>query len=381
MTGVETVVLQGAHPAAPGAGVRARLAVSTWRGQPDGGVQAAYERAGTPAFRCSPLLRVVGDRGHRRVVVGQVRLWQAATHLLQLDVALQGVWSEQVDGTWQETYAGEVTAEDLRPALATPCHVVPPVGPSVDEQHAVVAVVAKAVAEGSRDAVAALRQLRYELEERLTALVRPEQASRDSDVLADLLELGIIVGRARDQAREAAREGLWCWFGDADAYQRHRRAVDPTLLTEAEPATVATRSWMRAHDAGVRQCTAAERLLHEEAEVLARVLAGASTVVVAREAEAQQRFNAGVTLAGLGLGLPALVLTLYGAERLVPVQGRRQLLALLPVVVAAGVTAFIAGRRLARGDGGRWQRHPWPSVLAVVVLMTFLLGAALLAPS
>lgn len=139
-----------------------------------------------------------------------------------------------------------------------------------------------------------------------------------------LFELSIVTNRARDEARAAAREGFWLWLTDIEAYQRHRSTLDPTLLNGHQPADLDTRPWMRTHDAGVRHCLAMDQQLSDEAALIAGMLDAASTVAVARESESQETLNALMAVAALGLGIPALVLAYYGADRLLPLNDWRR---------------------------------------------------------
>lgn len=325
---MQTRILSGTDGAC---GVDADLRVGKQGGLNDG--SEAEAAADVPAFRAVPLLRVVGEPGARTVVVGQARV--AVGRSVSVKVAVQASWRE--DGGWAPVPLAEVPADALLSALQSPGHAVPAPGRTYGSRQRAAAVVAKALAEGSRNAVADLRAVRYGLEQRLAEDLRTK--SRRTGLLSQIVEIALAVNRARDQAREAAREGLWLWLTDDEAYQQHRKAMDPTLVTTRGAADAATRPWMPMHDAGVRQCTGMEALLGEEARLLYDLLGGASTVEASREADAQETLNQLLTAAGVGLGLPALLLTLYGVEGLTPVQGFRGFLA---VVFIAAVTLVAA---------------------------------------
>jgi hypothetical protein len=194
-----------------------------------------------------------------------------------------------------------------------------------------------------------------------------------------LFELSIVTNRARDEARAAAREGFWLWLTDIEAYQRHRSTLDPTLLNGHQPADLDTRPWMRTHDAGVRHCLAMDQQLSDEAALIAGMLDAASTVAVARESESQETLNALMAVAALGLGIPALVLAYYGADRLMPLNDWRRAVAMLPIVLAAVGAGFLAQHRLPAQQANRRQKM-WV-VLSVLSLIDLLALAGILAPA
>src|SRR5438094_7258762 len=70
--------------------------------------------------------------------------------------------------------------------------------------------------------------------------------------------------------------------------------------------------------AAVRQCEVMDTQLDEEASRLHALLTSMSTFAVAQDGEGQQRFNLVAAVAAAGLGLPALILTLYGAQTYLP---------------------------------------------------------------
>ena len=330
------------------------------------------------SLRVVPLLRVPrdgADGADGAIVVGQV-------HLRLKDGGLTA--RAYVTGAWVRSGADwQPMPDDGRPGLASAMAAAGfplPAGGAAEapgDPTAVVAVLAKTVAEESRGAVADLRDLRYRAESSLAEQLRPDHRDTVLPTLATLLELGVICGRAADEARETVREGLWAWLTDPDAYQAYRASQDSTLLTGHAPADHATRPWMRAHDAAVRQCRAMEEQLGAETGVIAGLLDAAATVASARESESQQLFNTLVGVAALGLGLPALVLSLYGADRLVPLTSLRQALALLPIALAAAVAGVVAVRRLPTG---RTHTHVLGTTLVVLALMLLLVVAGVLAP-
>ncbi len=351
---------------APSARVSVRLepVAAEWSGRvpPDG------------AFRAVPLLLVLGDPADL-VVVGRVHVRQDGPDVT-VDAVIDGVWVT-VDGGWEPAGPAEPRDVDVRIQRALrEVRVDAPAEVLADPQGAV-ARFAKSLAEGSRGAVARLRALRYAVESGLADQLRPGRRDSVLPALATLLELGVMSGRAADQAREAVREGLWVWLTDPEAYHSYRVTQDPTILSGHAPADHATRPWMRTHDATVRQCRAMEEQLTAEADVISSLLDAAATVASARESESQQLFNTLVGVAAVGLGLPALVLSLYGADQLVPLTSLRQVLALLPIALAAGLAGVVAVRQLPAGST---RKHVAGTVLVVLALLLFLVFAGVVAP-
>lgn len=84
---------------------------------------------------------------------------------------------------------------------------------------------------------------------------------------------------------------------------RRRAEADPTFAE---------------YDAAIRQCGALDQELSEEAEVLRGVLAAGSAIAVTRDAQAGEKFTVLAAVSAVALGLPALVLALYGASDYLP---------------------------------------------------------------
>lgn len=345
------------------------LTVVETNGPGRNGEEDAFQRLGA-AFRVAPLLRVLGTAPQRLIVVGQLRLSVSATQS-SLEAGVEGVWSEE--HAWQVKDQPDLIGS-LAPSLMTTDYLVT----AMDEQ-SMVTTMAKAATEASRDAVADLREIRYEVESCLASHLRRDGEGSVLPILSTFLELSIVTNRARDQARAVAREGFWLWLTDDEAYQRHRTMLDPTLLNGHQPADLHTRSWMRTHDAGVRQCLAMDRQLSEEAALIAGMLDAASTVAAARESEGQETFNALTAVAALGLGIPALVLAYYGADRLLPLNDWRRVEAMLPIALAAVAAGVLAQFRLPARHVNRRQKMG--VVLSVVLLLALLAWAGLLAPT
>ena len=118
--------------------------------------------------------------------------------------------------------------------------------------------------------------------------------------------------------------------------------------------------------------------LDAESESIRSLIAAASSISSAKDADAQSRFNVLAAIASVGIGLPALVLSLYGADILLPMNTGPRQLAFAPVALALLIAALIAmwqGVRLKRGK--IWTAG---AVGIVLVLLALLLAAGLLAP-
>lgn len=199
--------------------------------------------------------------------------------------------------------------------------------------------IAKAVAEGSRNTVAGLRDLRYEMERQVADLLAQRRNAALRMVMAQLVELALAFSRARDHARETLREGRF------------------NALT-------------------MRHCEAMDVELGDEVTRLQSLLSSVSTFAVAQEGEAQQRFNMLAAAAAAGLGLPALILSLYGADDYLPFTWDKAWRALLPIAVALSVAAGVI---LHRMPGSR-VRHYLMAAALVMSLLVMLGFAGFLAP-
>jgi hypothetical protein len=238
-----------------------------------------------------------------------------------------------------------------------------------------VTALAKALAERSRNAVTRLRSLRYALERLLGGEIRGSTKDVEG-LLADVLELSTAAGRARDEARAAVREGLWTWRTDDAAYHAQRRLMDPTLLDRDPDGAGRARPWFPTFDAAVRQCSQMQGQLGEEAQTLQGMLTAASTIAVTRDARSQESLTLIAAVGGILLGVPGLVLALYGASSVLPLSGRNSIF-LVPLGGAAALAAVIAA--LLPGRGRRsWVLRVGLTLLAVVVITLLLLYAGLL---
>ncbi len=243
----------------------------------------------------------------------------------------------------------------------------------------VAAQLVKELAEDSRNALSELREVRYELERQLAESSAESTALEEhTSVVSSLLQLNIICGRAADQAREVVREGMWVHVTDSEAYHSYRRLQDPTIINQYSPATSETRPWMRLHDAAMRQCTEMRKQLDAESASIRTLLTSASSISSSREADAQTRFNTLVAVFSLGLGVPALVLALYGADMIVPLNTVPRQIAFLPVALGLIVAAVIAAIKAPRGRG----RMVWMfGALSILLVLVLLFIAGIMAPT
>ena len=288
---------------------------------PDLGVQVTVAVVDDlDSLDCVPFVRVTNG-GVRRILVGQ-----ACTDGTRIDVSVRAAWSEH--GGWhREQWDGDDVAELLK----HPAHPVPENDKS--------GVIAKAVTEGSRNAVAELRGLRYEMERQVADLLAQRRNTALRMVMARLLELSIAFSRARDHARVALRE-----------------VKIPGV---------------------VRHCQVMDVELGDELTRLQSLLSSVSTFAVAQEGEAQQRFNMLAAAAAAGLGLPALILSLYGADVYLPFTWDKAWRALAPI---AGVLMLAAGIILTRIPGRTTARQYLMALGLIAGLIGVLLVAGFLAP-
>lgn len=340
--------------------------------------------AGPSLLRVVPLLRVSGPKGKRAVLVGHSRLVVQDRERVALESFVNDVWVEGADeGAFIHLDLNEATGnEAVQEATGRFVDSLPawPGEARGDDRQMLIAAQAKALAELSRNSVAEVREIRYDLEHRLARFSsRDHPTSSNTPIVASLLELNIICGRAADQAREAVREGLWLHLSDSEAYHSYRRLQDPSIINEAAVATFSTRPWMRLHDAAVRQCLEMRKQLDAESNSARNLMAAAASVSSSREADAQSSFNTLAAVASLGLGIPALVLALYGADRLLPLNTEPRQMAFIPVAAGLFFAAVIAIWRAPKGRSSRvWI---FAAVGIILILLSLLIAAGLLAPS
>lgn len=318
----------------------------------------AWRRSGAEALLAVPLVRLVGEPGDRRIVVGTTRVSVTAAGETAVTFLVQSVWRESAG--WRQD-GGSAPAEALVGSLAEPAHVVDG-GPKTST-----VIAAKALAEASRNEVTALRGLRYGVERQVADLLAQRKPTELRSLLAQIIELSLALSRARDHARAAVRDGLWITLWDNDTYRANR----------GDPVT-ATSPWADTHRAALRHCEAMDVELAEEVARLQALLSSMSTFAVAQDGEAQQRFNMVAAAAAAGLGLPALILSLYGADAFLPFSFDRAWRALLPITLTALVAVVLVVRRM---PGRRSARHYVVAVGLVAALVCVLLVAGLLAPA
>jgi hypothetical protein len=356
-------------------------------------VPAAEAEPATPvplprgaAFRTAPLLAILDTGAGRLMVIGQCQVTVAPHRAPVLRVLAQGLWLASgsieaprgrrrrrgrgtgwlrtTDQGWRMIPEFDRLPGLLVPWLADNPHEIPA------DAEGSATVIAKAIAESSRNEVYTIRAVRYELERVIGANLRRARTQELESVLADVVELTVAVSRARDEATEAGRGGLSSWRSDLAAYHAQRRLQDPTLPRRPGARRARRRSWFAILDAGVRQCAAMDRLLTEEAALLHQLLDAAASVSVARDAQAQETFTLVATVGGVLIGVPALIIALYGATPVLPIS-TSNLVVLVPVaaagLVAALLAAFLPGRERV-GKIGRFSATLIATAATVILL-------------
>ncbi|RKT53895.1 hypothetical protein [Saccharothrix australiensis] len=355
-------LLLAGTPPRPDHGFRATVTTGVEH-QPD---RDSFDSLGVVALLAAPYLRVLGARGDRRVVVGTVEVAVGADGDATVTLIVQAGWRER--GGWHQEDERH-GADALIGSLAGPAHRV------TGDARSVAVTAAKAFAEASRAELARLRGIRYGLERQIADLLAQRRSAALRPLLAEIIELSIATGRARDHARDAVRNGLWIWLWDTDTYHRNRdRAGDH----RTDPPDAHRTGLRDTHRAALRHCEAMETELAEEAARLHTLLTSMSTFAVAQDGEAQQRFNMVAAGAAAGLGLPALILSFYGADSFLPLDSfDRAWRALAPIAVTALVAVTLALRRM---PGRATARHYVFAVGLVVTLIGVLFVAGALAP-
>ncbi|SMQ71142.1 hypothetical protein SAMN06295943_2150 [Agreia sp. VKM Ac-1783] len=343
-------------------------------------MDASGSAAGVSVVRVAPLLAVFGAEGNRTIIIGRTLVVVDAQNTISLEASVAAAWKEE-DGTRGSFDVVDLSRDDkLSNASALISSIMPfrkPLAEASSED--VAAGIAKDLCEKSRESVADIRDIRYFLEHELARSSAGDASDVDhTTIVASLLQLNIICGRTADEARETEREGLWVYITDPEAYHSYRVLQEPKIISCAEAATATTRTWMRMHDAAMRQCGAMRSLLESESIAIRSLISSATSISSSKEADAQSRFNVLAAIASIGLGLPALVLALYGANALVPITTMPRLAAFAPVIVALLVAAGLAihqGIRTKRGN--IWI---FSAAGIVVFLIVLLVAAGLLAP-
>ncbi|WP_414636143.1 hypothetical protein [Amycolatopsis sp.] len=326
---------------------------------------AAWRKLGVEALLAAPLVRLTGEPGRRRIVVGTARVAVDTESRCSVALLVQAVWSER-DGWHQEAgfHDGTDGTDDadhaLIASLAAPAHQV------TGEPESIAVTTVKAFAEGARETVAQLRDLRYEVERKVADLLAQRRSTLLRALLAEIVELSLAFSRARDRAREAVRDGLWIHLWDRGTYYLNRGE-----------GMEAARPWTSTHRNALRHCEAVDVELADEVARLQALLSSMSTFAVAQEGEGQQRFNTLAAAAAAGLGVPALILSLYGADTFLPFSFDHAWRALLPIAATSLIAVTVTLRRM---PGKTSARHFLTAIGLVAALVSVLLVAGLLAP-
>ncbi len=351
------------------------------------------------ALRVAPLLSVATVDHRRMIIVGTTCIVVEGELPASVDLRASYVWRESQLGSYELLPLKNSLDDTLRMAVERhlegaanstiqahfegekwPTQVTVPTsssglptlssGYSSRQEHRA-ALICKALCESSRNAMAEFREIRYKLEDRLALSSLGDVASPDhTNVVAALLQLSVQAGRATDQVLYVDREGLYVVLTNVEAYKSYRRLRDPSMLNGARPAEEHMESWMKLHDAAMRQCEELHRQLDVESTTIRSLIAAAASISSSREADAQTRFNVLAAVVSIGLGLPALVLTLYGASAIVPFNSRERWVAFAPVAVAlilASALAFRQGHKMKRGND--WKIGALGIMFFVLVLL------------
>jgi hypothetical protein len=384
----------GSDPFGRRAGVAVHLdVVPPNAGQTEPATSAPLSR-GT-AFRTAPLLAVLDTGAGRLMVIGHCQVTVAAHRAPVVRVLAQGLWLASrsadtprrrrrrlgrsagrlstTDHNWRMVSGFDRLPDVLVPWFRNNPHAIPADG----EGRAT--VIAKAIAESSRNEVYTVRALRYELERVIGANLRRLRTQELEFVLADVVELTVAVSRARDEATEAWRGGLSSWRSDLAAYHAQRRLQDPTLPRRAGARRARLRSWFAILDAGVRQCKAMDQQLAEETTVLHQLLDAAASVSVARDAQAQETFTLVATVGGVLIGMPALIIALYGATAVLPISTSNAVI-LLPVAAAGLVAGLLAAFLPGRERVGKIGRFSATLIATAATIILLALAGSLVNP-
>jgi Family of unknown function (DUF6494) len=293
-----------------------------WRAGEDvhGTTDAYVHLAGAGgSYRAAPLVRVLRPAAANVaqadcIVVGRARVRVGASKSQSfpttLTVSLDSVWTRSLaGGHWRYRDPGEWAQDKERrrllEALAEPRHQVPQ-----GDADAISTVIAKGIAEESRNSMSALRDVRYQLEAQLTSgLPLPEPTAKHSEVapevvLVNLIEIRRAMSRVRDFAREAVRTALAAHGTNEDVYHAHRAYRDRTRIIgveeRMETGKMLKLPW-------VRQCERLDEGLKDEVEVIGGLLSALATIASAQEAQAQGEFNAVAAAVAVAFGLPAVL--------------------------------------------------------------------------
>lgn len=346
------------------------------------------------AFRTAPLLAIIDTGAGRLMVIGhcQVRAEPRRTPVVR--VLARGLWLASrgaeaprrrrgrrrstgqlgtTDHNWRMVPEFDRLRDVMIPWFRNNPHAIPA------DREGQATVIAKAIAESSRDEVYTVRALRYELERVIGANLRRLRTQELEFVLADIVELTVAVSRARDEATEAWRGGLSSWRSDVAAYHAQRRLQDPTLPRRPGALRARRQSWFPILDAGVRQCRAMDQLLAEETTLMHQLLDATASVSVARDAQAQETFTLVAAVGGVLIGLPALIIALYDANSVLPINTTNALV-LLPVAAAGLVAGFLAAFLPGRERAGKIGRFSATLVATAAIIILLAIAGSLVNP-
>ncbi len=110
--------------------------------------------------------------------------------------------------------------------------------------------------------------------------------------------------------------------------------------------------------------------------MLHSLLNAASTIAVTREAKAQETFNMVAAVGGVMFGVPALVLSLYGATAVLPLRAGNAIV-ILPLAVAGLGAALIAALLPGLRRTGKTRRFS-VALAAVLTILIILISAGTL---
>lgn len=345
------------------------------------------------AYRSAPLLAILDTDAGRLMVIGRCQVTVDLQRTTSIRVLVKELWlaprshtlvrRRRVDGRSREVAPRHhhwriiPGFDGLRDLMAGWLRKKPHAIPADGEAKAT--TIAKAIAESSRDEVFTLRSMRYELERVIGANLRRLRTQDLEFVLADMVEITVAISRARDEAIDAWRGGLTSWRTAAAAYHAQRRLQDPTLPRRSGARRARRQRWFPILDAGVRQCRAMDQLLAEETTVMHQLLGAAASVSVARDAKAQETFTLVAAVGGALLGLPALILALYGATAVLPINTTNALV-LVPIAAAGVVAGLLAAFLPGRARAGKLRRFVITVVATIAIIILLALAGSLVNP-
>jgi hypothetical protein len=340
------------------------------------------------AFRAVPLLSTFTCRDGCLVAIGQFRILARAGIPTRVEVLVRALWRARYHVGGPEFGAdrgGAGEPNDWEPipdhddlAAAMSAEILAQTRDSSGDPERVATALAKRLAEVSRDHVGNLRRLRYGLKKSLGDALRGNRGRNMESILADTVELSAMSSRAGDEAREATREGLWTWRSDSAAYWAHRHFSDATVVIERHHRKGHRRPWFMDFDHGVRHCRQMEALVGQETSLLHSLLNATSTIAVTRDAPAQENFNLLASVGAVLLGLPALVVALYGATAVLPISPANWIV-LVPLGVA-GIFASMVAALLPANPRRRIVRVVATLGATIIIIATLAFAGTLVNP-